>query len=76
MKVRYWIEGSAVIPGGYQGEFELDDAELAGLDADERQSAIVAAVQAEVDNAVQWGWEAGEPLLSSTGDDRGSGDNG
>jgi hypothetical protein len=57
MKVSYWIEGGAVRLGGYKGDFELDDAELPD-DADERESAIAAAVECEVQNAVQWGWEA------------------
>jgi hypothetical protein len=60
MKVSYWIEGNAVIPGGYKGEFDLDDGELVDLDDGERTSAIAEAVENEVQNAVQWGWESEE----------------
>jgi hypothetical protein len=56
VRIRYSIGGAAVKLGGYQGEIEIDDAELPD-DADERAAAIAAAVESEVENAVQWGWE-------------------
>jgi hypothetical protein len=58
VKIRYSIEGPAVQLGGYHDEIEIDEDELPPRDDPEaRGKAIGAFVEAEVENAVQWGWE-------------------
>jgi hypothetical protein len=58
-KIKYTIETSWSHQG-YSDEIEIDDEELEGLSAAEREKHIGAVVAECVNNVVSWGWDEQE----------------
>jgi hypothetical protein len=54
--IKYTIEPSWSIHS-YSDVIEVDDEELEGLSAEEREKHISEVVQGQIENLVSWGWE-------------------
>ena len=56
MKIRYTIEPRWT-HSTFSGEVEIDDEDLDGLSAEEREKLIEVTVGDAVNEAMPWGWE-------------------